>query len=300
MNEEIVRPVRKETLIFTHLELLFVVAIWAGTFVATKLVLTQIPPAISALYRYIVASVILLVLNSKNREKIEKRDYPSLLLLGLTGVTFYYLLQHYGIRYTNAIDASILVSLSPVFICLISWILLKEAVKPITIAGLLLALAGSILVIGGGKLSLGGLETRLWGNILILLTALSWAVYSVYGKKLLLKYKTITLITWTTLIGTIFLIPFSLAEISSGQNIWLDWFGWLYILYLGGAASVYGYLAWYRALNKLPYVTVGSYLYFRPVLTGIIAGIVLNEQIGLEVLIGGVIIILGTYLSTKR
>lgn len=128
---------------------------------------------------------------------------------------------------------------------------------------------------------------------------MSWAVYSVYGKKLLERYNTLTLITYTTLIGTVLLIPFTVFEIMSSGFQRVNWFGWLNLIYLGGAASVYGYLAWYRALKKLPAVTVGSYLYFRPLLTGIIAAIVLNEKVGLFVIAGGILIIVGTYLSTK-
>lgn len=292
--------IKKEKLLYTHLELLFVVAIWAGTFVSTKIVLTQITPAVSALYRHIIASLILLLINCRNKEKIEKRDYPVLFLLGLTGITLYYLLQNYGIKYTNAIDASILVSLSPAFICLISWILLKQQIRPVTIAGLLLAFIGSAFVISNGKVSSSQPLSQLRGNLLILLTAVSWAIYSVYGKKLLAKYNTRTLITYTTVIGTIFLIPFSLFEFTVKTNLNLNWFGWLNMLYLGGAASVYGYLAWYRALIKLPAVTVGSYLYFRPLLTAIIAAIALNERISLAVIFGGVMIIWGTYLTTTK
>jgi drug/metabolite transporter (DMT)-like permease len=290
----------KESQLLTHLELLFVVAIWSGTFVSTKIVLAQISPAVSALYRYLIASAILFVLSFKKLERIERKDYPAIFVLGLTGVTLYYLLQHVGIQYTTAIDAAILVSLSPVFIGVISWIFLKERLRPLAICGLLLALAGSILVISNGALNFAGVESRLFGNIFILLTAVSWAAYSVFGKQLLKKYRTLTLISVTTWVGTAFLIPFSLFEISSSHNFTLDWAGWLHMLYLGGAASVYGYLAWYRALAKLPSVTVGSYLYFRPLLTGLIAALVLSEGVSLQVVVGGIIILVGTYLTQRR
>jgi len=287
-------------MIYTHLELLFVVAIWAGTFVATKIVVAQIPPALSALYRYLIASIILLGLNYKKLVKVEKRDYPSFFYLGLTGITLYYLLQHYGIKYTNAIDASILISLSPVFIALISWILLKEPVKPLSILGLFLSLVGSVIVITNGKISWGESNGRMWGNILILCTAISWAVYSVYGKKLLSRYKPEILITYTTLIGTLLLVPFSIFELLYTNNFSPNWIGWLNLLYLGGAASVYGYLAWYRALTELSAVTVGSYLYFRPLLTGLIAAVILNERVGAMVVLGGILIIGGTYLTARN
>jgi drug/metabolite transporter (DMT)-like permease len=300
MSELIIPGEKKGRELYIHLELLFVVAIWSGTFVSTKIVLTQISPAISALYRYLVASGILFVLTLKNRERIERRDYPSIVLLGLTGVTLYYLLQHVGIQYTTAVDAAILVSLSPVFIGVISWIFLRERLRFASIAGLILALAGSILIISGGNLNFAHGESRIFGNILITLTAVSWAAYSVLGKQLLKKYRTLTLISATTWVGTALLVPFSIFEVSGTQQYTLDWVGWLHMLYLGGAASVYGYLAWYRALARLPSVTVGSYLYFRPLLTGIIAALVIKENIGVTALVGGVIVLLGTYLVQRR
>lgn len=286
-------------LLFTHLELLGVITIWAGTFVATKIVLTEITPAFSALLRYIIASLILLVLNYRNRERVDRADYRSFFLLGLTGVTLYYLLQHFGIKHTNATDAAILISLSPIFIGLISWFLLKERLKLITGIGLLIALTGAVLVISNGKSIWDQPGGRVQGDLLILLTAVSWAIYSVYGKKLLSKYHPKTLITYTTLIGTVLLIPFSLPELSRVDLRHLTWGGWLNLMYLGGAASVYGYLAWYRALKKLPAITVGSYLYFRPLLTGIIAVIVLQETLSLFILAGGSLILFGTYLAVK-
>jgi len=300
MSDPSIDPAKKELLWLTHLELLLVVTIWAGTFVSTKIVLTQITPAVSALYRYVVASGILLFVNRGNTERIARTDYPSLLGLGLTGVTLYYLLQHYGIKYTNAVDAAVLISLSPLFIVIISWALLKERLKATTATGLFLALAGSVLVISNGRLNWDGSDARLWGDILILLTAVSWAIYSVYGKKLLQKYSPKTIITYTTVIGTLFLLPFSWLEAAGKHNFILDWFGWLNMLYLGGAASVYGYLAWYRGLTRLPAVTVGSYLYFRPLLTGIIAFIVLRESVGLFTVLGGGLIIAGTYLAIRQ
>ncbi len=284
----------------THLELLLVVAIWAGTFISTKYVLTEIPPALSALYRYGIASLILLVIDYNNPEIIRRSDYGRITFLGATGVTLYYLLQHYGINYTNATDASILISLSPVFIACISWTLLKERVKSATILGLVLALAGCILVITNGDVAIKNNQGRWWGDLLILLTAVSWALYSVFGKKILAAYTIRTIVKYTTWVGTVLLIPFSLPELARVEHFSLSWIGWLNLFYLGGLASVYGYLAWYRALAKLPSVTVGSYLYFRPFLTGLMAAVVLHERISGYIIAGGFLIIAGTYLSVKK
>ncbi|MHC1762106.1 MAG: DMT family transporter [Negativicutes bacterium] len=285
--------------IWVHLELAVVVAIWAGTFVSTKIVLTEISPALSALYRYLLASVILLILDWKNTESIAKGDYPMIVLLSSTGVTLYYLLQHYGIQYTNATDAAILISLSPIFMCLISWFCLRDSLKISALAGVLISFCGCLLVITDGHFDKLAIDDRFEGNLLILLTAVSWAVYSSFGKNMLQKYSVRTLVKSTTLIGTLLLLPFSLYEISPASRFSLSWIGWVNMLYLGGLASVYGYLAWYRGLCRLPAATVGSYLYFRPLLTGVIAAMLLHEQIGSYTVIGAILILFGTYLTTR-
>ncbi len=291
--------VKQPSRLLIHLELLGVVTIWAGTFVSTKMILAQVPPAMSALLRYMIASVMLCAINLRNPERIQPADYGHLFGLGLTGVTFYYLFQHYGIRYTQATDAALLISLSPVFIGVISWLWLRERWKPAAAAGLFLAFGGTLLIIADGQPFWKQPGDRVWGDLLILLTAVSWAFYSVAGKKLLSKYKPLTLITYTTMIGTACLLPFALPDLPRVDWAGLTWVTWLNLLYLGGAASVYGYLAWYRGLLKLPAVTVGSYLYFRPLLTGIIAALVLGEQISWFMVGGGALIITGTYLTTK-
>ncbi len=289
----------RQGLLLVHLELLGVVAIWAGTFVATKWVLLEIPPAASALLRYVIAAGLLWLIYRRRREPVARGDYGAFGLLGLTGVTLYYLLQHYGIRYTNATDAALLISLSPAFIGVISWFWTRERIKSQAWLGMVLALSGAALVIGKGQAVWQNAHQRIGGDLLILLTAVAWAVYSVGGKKLLAKYRPLTLIAVTTVIGTVLLAPFALGELFAINYAKLTLRTWLCLLYLGGAASVYGYLAWYRGLQRLPALTVGSYLYFRPLLTGVVAAILLKEQVGWAVVFGGGLIIAGTYLTAQ-
>lgn len=285
--------------LFIHLELLVVVAIWAGTFVATKMLLTELTPAVSALYRYIVASAILLAMSRGRLQRPARADLPRIVFLSLTGITFYYLLQHYGIKYTDATDAAILVSLSPVFMGLISWTLLGERPRLAAVAGLIMATVGCVFVVTKGEYAFFRADDRLAGNILILLTAVSWALYSVLGKQLLARYSARTLITYTTVLGTLGILPFTVGELRQAAGSALSFTGWLNVLYLGGLASVYGYLAWYRALERLPSVTVGSYLYFRPLLTAVIAAIVLREAVGAWEVAGGCLIVGGTYMTVR-
>lgn len=94
------------------------------------------------------------------------------------------------------------------------------------------------------------------------------------------------------------MIPFSLLEYP--VNLFaVNSAGWLNIIYLGLLASALGNLIWNSALDKVPAVTAGAYLYLSPVVAAIVAFIFLNEIPGLYTIAGGIIILTGTFFTSK-
>ena len=107
---------------------------------------------------------------------------------------------------------------------------------------------------------------RLFGDFLVLLTGMAWAIYSTLVKTLLERYPAITVLAYTTFAGTLFLLPLSLAELPVNfAAVTLS--GWLNIIYLGLFASAMAYLIWNLALGQVPAVTAAAYIYLIPVLT---------------------------------
>ena len=283
-----------------HLGLLLTATIWASTFINIKIVLLQIPPNTLAFLRFLVAGIALGFYRLwRHQPFIKRQDWPLVALAGLTGVTLYNFLQNQGLKYAGATDAAILAAMAPVFIALLAWLCLGERVSRRQVAGIFMAFSGSVLVATNG--SLEGLvlnPARLYGDLLVLLTGLSWAVYSISLKRLLNRYTPVTVLTFSTIAGTLFLFPLALLEFPVNWAA-IDMSGWLNVLYLGLLASALAYLIWNTVLTRVTAVTAGIYLYLLPVITALIATLFLREIPGPYTIIGGIIVLLGTYLAGK-
>lgn len=241
-------PARTKTNPGIHLVLFLTVAIWASTFINIKVVLQQLPPNTIAFLRFSLASVVLvLYFAATNQPGIKRKDWLRAGVCGLTGIALYNFFQNQGLKYAGATDAAILASLAPVFMALLGWLILHEKITGQQIFGIIVAFTGSLLVATNGSFrDLALNSTRLWGDFLVLLTGVVWAVYNIALKKLLDRYPPVTVLTYSTVIGTLLLFPLMLFESPQFSSVNLA--GWLNIIYLGFMASALAYLLWNKAL----------------------------------------------------
>ena len=265
---------------------------WAGSFVAVKMGLEEMPPVEIAFLRFAVASpfMFLVLLIEKKPLRIPARELPSITVLALTGVTFLYIFQFTGIKYTTAATSAVLINTNVIFIALFSFAFLGEKLSAKKTGGILLGFTGAALVAGNGSFELAE------GSAFIILSAICWAVYSVVGKKILEKYDPVTVTAYVFVLGTLFLIPFMNAgtfvtRISCG--------GWAIILYLALLCSVFGYVAWYDALAKADATKVAIFLNLIPLFAMLLSYFVLGEKITAILIAGALFILYGIYLTEK-
>jgi drug/metabolite transporter (DMT)-like permease len=121
------------------------------------------------------------ILSRRGRDWVPPRDaWPSLALMGFVGIAFHQLLQGYALTLTGAVHTGWLIGLTPIWSALLAALVLHERFGPRKVAGLLLGFAGAVVVVTRGHFSadLAALpSTR--GDLLILLSTVNWAVYSV-------------------------------------------------------------------------------------------------------------------------
>jgi len=280
--------------------LLFTIILWGSSFVSIKVLLPQVPANTIALLRYIIASIGLgLFFIVTKQPRLQKRDLSGILLSGIFGVTISSVLQNQGLRYAGTADAAIFIAMSPVFITLLSRYALNDKISRMQVIGIAIAFAGSVLVAVDGSFSNFEFNRlRLYGDLLVLLSSLAWAVFSIKLKKLLKYYPPATVMTYSTIAGTVFLIPFSLLEAPFDLTA-VSSVGWMNLIYLGLFSSAVGNLIWNSALGKVSAVTVGAYLYLSPVVAAVTALLFLNEIPGLYTVLGGFIILTGTFFASK-
>jgi len=290
--------------------MLCLITFWGSSFVVVKVALGEgLTPIAIATFRFLIAGglfIIALVLN-KNRNRdyttlVEGRDFLKLLLLALTGVTFFFTAQYTGIQMASASIASILVCLiSPILISVFSARMFKEQLTRKNVVGIGIAAAGTFIVIAGGTLSVqGGSTNFLFGSVILLLTPLMWAAYSLMGKKIMEKYDPFLVVAYVNALGGLCLVPFSLAENSFHEVFAMSINEWSAILYLAFTCSLLGYFIWFRVMNQVKASVTSSFMFAEPLVTMLFAARFVGDEITLFTVAGGLLIFAGVYLVTRR
>ena len=278
--------------------LILIAFVWAGSFVVVKAISQEIDPIFLGFLRFIVATplMLLVLLIQKKSIILKKQLLPHMALLGLSGVTLLYLFQFIGISLTTAATAGVLINTNVIFIALLSFFTLKEKINKTITIGILISFAGVIIVITSQS-SNGAIQLSyefILGALLVMLSALCWAIYSIIGKHLLKDYDSISITTTAFLWGTLFYIPFLPAVWNSWTSITIP--GWGAIIYLALVCSVFGYLGWYYALKHIPASKAAVYLNLIPLFT-ILLALLFGEIPTYYFLIGAALIIYGVYLT---
>ena len=276
---------------------------WSASFIFIKIGLTEIPPVTLAFIRFAVAFpvmlIITLVTGANSNSQIQfKKDFVSFSILGLTGVTLIYIFQFYSLKYTSASIGSILINTTVIFMAILSSAFLNEKLGKRKIMGIIIAFTGLFVVISNFRLDFLILNPQeLFGDVLMILSALLWAIYSIYSQKILKRHSTLLVTTIVFGLGAFYLIPFTLLEFASTGIGQITWVGWSSVLYLSLICSAFAYLVWNRAISRFETVKAGMFLYLIPIITSILSYFVLGEEITAATFIGGILVLIGVYLT---
>jgi len=289
--------------------MLTLILFWGSSFVVVKIALREgLTPIAIATFRFLIAGglfLITILIEKKIRRNykllVEKKDFPMLLFLALTGVTFFFTAQYTGIQMAGASIAAILVCLlSPVLITLLSTIIFKEHLGKKQVFGIGIAALGTVIVVTGGTISFPGDREFLLGSLILLFTPVLWATYSLVGKKIMDRYSPFLVVAYVNVLGGLCLIPFSLAENSFCQIFTMSLSGWLAILFLAVACSLLGYYIWFYVMKQVGAAITSSFLFAEPLVTVLFAIMFVGEELGMFILAGGFLIFIGVYLVARK
>ena len=289
--------------------LVILIVFWGSSFVVVKMALAEgLTPVSIATFRFLLAGglfaltlVLKRIQKSEDRTFIKIKDLPNMALLALSGVTFFFLAQYTGLKLAGASIAAIFACLlSPIFIAVSSTRLLKEQISRGQIFGICFASVGTLVVILGGSLSLQFVPDFFYGSVILLATPVLWNFYTVLGKRTVEKYDPILVLTYVTVLGGLFLLPFSVADNSIRLVLSLNLSSWLSIAYLSVTCTLVGYYIWFYALERVGATVTSSFLFAEPLVTVLLAALFVGEKVTAPIAVGGLLIFLGVYLVTKK
>jgi drug/metabolite transporter (DMT)-like permease len=280
--------------------LLVVTTIWGSAYAITKAALTQLPPITFALLRFLVASAVLSVLCYPRRKHLYPllhSQWLLLLLMGLTGITLYYLGYQFGLVYGSATQGAFIQAPIPAATAVTAVLLLHERLSKLGMAGIGVSFLGVILVILGTPADALA-PSPLLGALCMAGSTVAWALYTICAKRLT-QANALVITTVSTVIGTMLLVPFSLVEMQLHPLPLLTPPDWLSILYLGTLSSAGCYLLYNWSLVHLDASQAANFLNLVPIVAVAIAILFLGEGVVLAQLLGGALVLLGVWLTTQ-
>ena len=287
-----------------HLVAFLTVAIWGTTFVWTKLlIINGLSPAQIFTLRFVIAYVLLLGFSLwRGRHKWFSdswRDELTMLGLGLTGGSMYFLTENESLRFTTATNTSLIVCSCPLFAMLIIALFYKsERFSARQILGSVVALAGMAVVVLNGHFIL---HLSPLGDTLAFSACLCWALYTLLMKPVMGRYPAMFITRKVFFYGILTILPYyvfvpdmpSLDVLLRPAVMWN-------LLFLGSVASMLCYLTWSWCMKGLGAVVCTNWVYVNPITTIVAAWLILGEQITTYFLRGSVLLIAGMYLSSKK
>ena len=268
-----------------------------------KVTLQEFPPMSLAFLRFALASLFLapFFLSQTKKVKIDKKDLPKLVAIGvfITSLNIAFFFE--GIQKTTAINASLLTLVIPVFSVLSGWWFLKEKILVINLVGITLSLAGAMIIIGLPQILSGNFSPEtLTGNTLIVLASLSWVIGATISKQISHKYPTLIITAIAFIVSTmVMFIPAALEYLEDpGWPSKVTVLGLLGLSYITLLSSISAYFLFEWGLSKVGIIAADLFQYIEPFIATFLAIAILEEQISTSFTIGAVFIVVGLYIGT--
>ena len=260
-------------------------------------------PATSAWLRYVFAVVAFIawcwIYRNRGGPRIlpqGRKAWKYTIWMALLGTMGYQLLFMNGMKWTAAGDASLIIPLNPVFTVLLAVPMLGQRLSMRMLIGLTVGLAGVATVVGWSPNVDIPFEHRLIGAVMIALAALTWAATSNLTKMALSDDSvgtSLEIVVWYSLVGWVLLTPWMLFEVWGSGFPEPNPAEWASVAYLGLISTVLTYAWFARGIDRIGATAAASYVFLVPVF-GVLSGwLMLDESIGISMIVGFCLIVLG-------
>lgn len=272
--------------------------IWGFTPVATRFLARDLPPGDVLVIRYLFCGLAFAaLLTAIGGWSLKLRDLPRFIACALTGVASYNICSMYGFQTTPATLGGLMLGTEPAMIAVLAALLLGEALTGPVIIGSLLAFVGTVVLLGGGLMQdVSSAPTGVMGPLLVLAGAVSWSVYVVLIKPLLITYGPVKASALASAMGTPLILLLAREQtldtvrtMSPGQ--------WAVIAFLAVFGTLVSLFLWNYGNRHVTSARAGAFIYALPVISVSAGGLVLGEPVTLPLIVGGALILAGVAIA---
>lgn len=282
-----------------HLLAVLTIAIWGVTFVNTKVLLQHgMQPMEIFLLRFIIAYLCIWTISPKTVRSLSWRDEGIFFILGLVGGTVYFVAENTAIGLSYVNNVAFIVCTAPLITMLLAILLVPhvKATAPLVI-GSVTAMVGVGMVIYNGHFVL---RLNPLGDMLALVAAFSWAIYSLVIKSVSARYTAAFITRKVFFYGILTVLPmFLLQPWSFPVKGLAEPAVWGNLLFLAVVASFLCFLWWSVAVKKIGALATSNYVYLNPVTTIVASALFLQEPMTVMAYAGSFLILLGVFVANS-
>jgi drug/metabolite transporter (DMT)-like permease len=248
-----------------------------------------------------VSMLWLLWIFSKEKASINKKHIGRFIACSLTGVVINQILFIKGVSLTLSIHAALLTLVTPIFITIVAAWMGTEPLNRFKIAGLIAGIGGAcLLVMERNHSGNASADQVFWGDVFIIINAISYTFYFVLVKPLMAAYKPIHVTRWVFTFGALFMLPIAFNSFSIIRWDEMHFIDYAATLFVAIGATFFAYLFNIYGIGKLGSSTTGAYIYTQPIFAAIIAIILLGEEMTYIKIIAAGLIAGGVYFVNKK
>ena len=282
--------------------LILVTLFWGNSFIAVKVIVQHVSPLELVTVRFVPVALIFaaLLLPTRGREvwAMIRADGWRLALLGLTGAVLYNTFLGWGETRVAAGTASLIIALNPTFIYTLSILVLGERFLWRRALGLAVAFAGLFVIVRWGSGRPIALDDVGYA-LIVMLAPLNWAVYTISGKTVIARHPPLLVVgvsmIFAGLFSLVFVRPSLIAQLPT-----LPASFWWAVLFLAVPCTVFAFVVWFGALERMPAGRVAGFVYLVPMFAVTFSRWLLDEPVTPALLLGAAILIAGVYLVNRR
>lgn len=286
-----------------YVEILLCIFFWGASFASMRIAVHELTPLLAVWLRIALGLPILTAAVVCRRElrMLRREEILPLLFLGFMGVVFHQDIQFFGMRTAGVANANWLIAGTPSVVALLGWFFLGEKLSRSAVAGLAISGLGVLLVVGLGTKGLGLFRMGAFGDLLIAISAVNWAVFQILSRRTVRDNPPTFTAFWinafAVIIQTALLVVFppdlhQLAEVSLR--------GWGALLFLGCVCSGLCYIFWYDGLSVMSAAKVTAFQFLQPLFGAVAAYFLAGERFTPFIFIGGSLIMIGVWLVNRR
>ena len=294
MSEE-----KSRAALLTEVALIFAALFWGLNFAATKYAADFLPQLFIVAFRFIGGGLLLLLVLRilEPESRLRRKDILPMAGLGCFGIGAAQTAFTFGISLTSAASTGLVFTTAPVWGMVLGFVLGLERPSWRGVVGVGLCILGVGIVFYGG---LRSVEDSLLGDLVILLAAVCVGAYTVFSMPVLERHSPLAVATYPTLFGGPAILLISLPYLGDVEWGSLGAGPWAALVYSAVLATAFAFAAWQRGISRIGANRVLVYQYLIT-LTGVTSGIIFfGENLGIEKIVGGAVILIGVYLARRQ